>query len=87
MYYQYKTQIAKDFVELHRNASLDNWTPYYKPDPGKILSIPEKLETIYHRLLDGDYGKIRKINAHTHEVEIPARQSRTGLPIIFEFTK
>jgi len=79
--------IAKDFVELHRDANLDNWTPYYKPAPDKILSIPEKLETIYYRLFDGDYGEIKKIHANTYQVEIPARLSRTQEPILFEFSK
>ena len=83
----YKTNIAKDFVELHKNANLDNWDPYYPPAPAKILNKREKLEAIYQNLSDGEYGEIRKTHANTYEVEIPARQSRTALPIIFEFTK
>lgn len=81
-----KTQIAADYVALHKDSDLDNWSPYYQPAPAKILNKREKLETIYNNLINDVYGETREIAPGTYEIEICSNDSKTGAPILFEFS-
>ena len=75
-----KTSIAADYVALHKDSDLENWTPFNK-------SKTEKLETIYNNLINDVYGEGRELEPGRYEIEIGSLESKTGAPILFEFNQ
>ena len=75
-----KIKIAADYVALHKDSDLENWTPFNK-------SKTEKLETIYNNLINHVYGEVRELELGRFEIEIGSLESTTGAPILFEFNQ
>ena len=75
-----KIKIAADYVALHIDSDLENWTPFNK-------SKTEKLETIYNNLINDVYGEVREIEPGRYEIEIGSLESKTGSSILFEFNE
>ena len=65
-------QIALDYVAMHRDNNIDDWQP---------LDVfgDAKLKIIYGNLIAGQYGEI--VDGC---VEIAARESKHGRPILYE---
>jgi len=40
---------------------------------------------LYYNMIGGLYGEVRDIGNGEMEIEVPARNSRTGYPILFTF--
>lgn len=40
---------------------------------------------LYYNMIGGLYGEVRDIGNGEMEIEVPARKSRTGYPILFTF--
>lgn len=75
-----KIKIAADYVALHKDSDLENWTPFNK-------SKTEKLLTIYNNLINDVYGEVRELELGRFEIEIGAHDSKTGAPVLFEFNQ
>jgi len=75
------TEIAKDFVNLHKENNIENWQPLH------VFIENEKLLIIWNYLMGGTYGEVRENDYDEYEIEIPGNQSKTGNPIIFEWEK
>ena len=71
--------IARDFILQHKNADLDNWSPY------NLRPEQAKLERIFNNLEQGEYGDVTTHPNGTREVEIGRFESATGNPILFEW--
>ena len=69
-----KLLVAKEFVENHKISDIDEWQPMN-------LSGDDKLITIYDNLAGGLYGEVRDL-----EVEIGSSDSKSGNPIIFDWS-
>lgn len=69
-----KLLVAKEFVECHKISDIDEWQPLN-------LSGDDKLITIYNNLAGGLYGEVRDL-----EVEIDSSDSKSGNPIIFDWS-
>lgn len=69
-----KLLVAKEFIECHKISDIDEWQPLN-------LSGDDKLITIYDNLAGGLYGEVRDL-----EVEISLSDSKSGNPIIFEWS-
>ena len=68
-----KVDTAREFVTSHKEFGLG-------------LDIDrDALLAIYHNLIGGLYGETRSTGIGEFEIEIPAFESRTGLPILFNF--
>ena len=65
-------QIALDYVAMHRDNNIDDWQPIG-------VSGDAKLKIIYGNLIAGQYGEI--VDGC---VEIAARESKHGRPILYE---
>lgn len=78
-----KTQIAADYIALHKDSNINNWS-------GSVgcytSSRSEKLEAIYNNLINDVYGETREIAPGKYEIEICSNDSKTGAPILFEFS-
>jgi len=79
---QEKINIAREFVSNHsliKFSDLNEWVSTSQHDNDKLL-------TIFTNLTGGLYGEVRPTGfKHEQEIEIPARDSNTGNPIIFNF--
>ena len=69
-----KIRIAQEFVENHKVSDIDEWQPMN-------LSGDDKLITIYHNIVGGVYGEARDL-----EIEISSSDSKSGNPIIFDWS-
>ena len=68
-----KVDTAREFVASHKEFGLG-------------LDIDrDALLAIYHNLIGGLYGETRSNGMGEFEIEIPAFESRTGRPILFNF--
>jgi hypothetical protein len=70
--------VAQDYIDMHKNDSIDNWQPW------NIFDLDQKLLIIGNNLLSGVYGDVRE-NDGVYEIEIRGAESCSGNPIIFEF--
>ena len=68
-----KIDTAREFVASHKEFGLG-----LDIDRDALLSI-------YHNLIGGLYGETRSNGMGEFEIEIPAFESRTGRPILFNF--
>jgi hypothetical protein len=81
-----KTQIAADYIALHKDSNINNWSGYYESVGCYTSSRSEKLEAIYDNLINDVYGETREIAPGKYEIEICSNDSKTGAPILFEFS-
>ena len=84
-----KIEIAKAFVDSHKDADIDNWQPMN-------LNDDAKLESIYNNMVGGVYGECRDnaeygedgeivTEADEFEIEIASHESASGNPVLFDF--
>lgn len=73
-----KTDIAREFIALHKNDSLPDWQP-------RGLSDHKKLLVIYGLIIDGTYGECRETGGGGAEIEVSKFESKSKQSILFEF--
>ena len=81
-----KIEIARKFVDAHCFGGLydglDAWMPKFTnpsmPDDVALIQI-------YYNMIGGLYGECRMLDGSEFEIEIPASDSHSGYPILFNF--
>jgi len=73
-----KTEIANDFILLHKEIDRDAWVPFH-------LSGDAKLEQIFNNILQGLYGRCEELESGEYEIEIDSHDSRSGNSVLFYF--
>lgn len=80
--------IGKNFVELHKDNEVNNWVAGGNSDNDKYLEI-------YYRLAAHDFGEV-VVDEYNDEynnddnvidctIQISSHDSKSGIPILFEF--
>jgi hypothetical protein len=75
-----KIQVAKDYVSHHKNDDPDLWMM------NERKFGDEKLLSIYHHLMAGTFGEVRRLDydfSSEYEIEISSHDSKTGNPVLF----
>ncbi len=75
-----KIEIAKDFVHQHKHDDLYAWLG----SGSTRLTADDKYLTVYDNLSQGVFGEIRRVEG-ANEIEIGSGETKTGVPIIFEW--
>ena len=76
-----KIEIAKKFVDAHCYG-LDAWMPKFT---NPSMHDDAALIQVYYDMLGGLYGECRMLDGSEFEIEIPASDSHSGYPILFNF--
>lgn len=74
-----KAEIARAFVDAHKNSSLEEWQPM------NVFDEEEKLNTIYNNMVNDVYGECRQEDGE-YQIEIDRFDSITGAPQIFTWS-
>ncbi len=70
--------VARDFLDLHKDSSLDDWQLGGATDDDKLM-------VLYSNLVDGVYGECRNNGLDELEVDIPGNLRNDGNPYLFAF--
>jgi len=63
--------IARNFINLHKNNKLEEWQPL------NLIAEDQKLNAIYLSLINGVYGEVT-IEEGQHRIEINTNDSING---------
>jgi len=76
-----KIEIARKFVDAHCYG-LDAWMPKFT---NPSMHDDAALIQIYYDMIGDLYGECRMLDGSEFEIEIPASDSHSGYPILFNF--
>jgi len=76
-----KIEIARKFVDAHCYG-LDAWMPKFT---NPSMHDDAALIQVYYDMIGGLYGECRMLDGSEFEIEIPASDSHSGDPILFNF--
>jgi hypothetical protein len=76
-----KIEIARKFVDAHCYG-LDAWMPKFT---NPSMHDDAALIQVYYDMIGGLYGECRMLDGSEFEIEIPASDSHSGYPILFNF--
>ena len=76
-----KIEIARKFVDAHCYG-LDAWMPKFT---NPSMQDDAALIQVYYDMIGGLYGECRMLDGSEFEIEIPASDSHSGYPILFNF--